>query len=97
MGVANYSPFPVLAQLVTITATGSPSAGQTYTLMCVGSLVGNTSITPVVSWKNSNGVITNGGSIIVSGGNLTINLTGCVCKCVLALYVCISVCHSACV
>ncbi|KAL5486424.1 hypothetical protein EMCRGX_G018896 [Ephydatia muelleri] len=50
----------VLAQLVTITATGSPSAGQTYTLMCVGSLVGNTSITPVVSWKNSNGVITNG-------------------------------------
>ncbi|KAL5486438.1 hypothetical protein EMCRGX_G018913 [Ephydatia muelleri] len=63
----------VLAQLVTITATGSPSAGQTYTLMCVGSLVGNTSITPVVSWKNSNGVITNGGGIIVSGGNLTFN------------------------
>ena len=74
MGVAYSSTSSVSAQLVTITATGSPSAGQIYTLTCVGSLVGNTSIIPVVTWSNSTGGVPSGNGVTVSGGNLTFNL-----------------------
>ena len=74
MGVAYSSNSSVSAQLVTITATGSPSAGQIYTLTCVGSLVGNTSIIPVVTWSNSTGVVPSGNVVTVSSGNLTFNL-----------------------
>ena len=74
MGVAYSSTSSVSAQLVTITATGSPSAGQIYTLTCVGSLVGNTSIIPVVTWYNSTGGVPSGNGVTISGGNLTFNL-----------------------
>ena len=74
MGVAYSSTSSVSAQLVTITATGSPSAGQIYTLTCVGSLVGNTSIIPVVTWSNSTGGVPSGNGVTVSSGNLTFNL-----------------------
>ena len=73
MGVAYSSTSSVSALLVTITATGSPSAGQIYTLTCVGSLVGNTSIIPVVTWYNSTGGIPRGNGVTVSDGNLTFN------------------------
>ena len=48
-------------------------AGQMYTLTCTGRIVGDTSLTPVVAWNNSNGVVTNGNDITVSNGVLTFN------------------------
>ena len=36
-------------------------------------VVGNTSLTPGVTWWNSNGVVTSGNGITVSNGNLTFN------------------------
>ena len=48
-------------------------AGQMYTLICNGTLVGNTSLTPVVTWRNSTGVVASGNDITVSNGILTFN------------------------
>ena len=58
---------------VNITTSGTPVAGQMYTLTCTGALVGNSSLIPVVTWWNSTGVITSGNGITVSNGNLTFN------------------------
>ena len=63
----------VSVHTVNITTSGSPMAGQMYTLICNGTLVGNTSLTPVVTWWNSTGVVTSGNGITVSNGNLTFN------------------------
>ena len=63
----------VSVHTVKITTSGSPVAGQMYTLICNGTLVGSTSLTPVVTWRNSTGVVTSGNSIIVSNGNLKFN------------------------
>ena len=63
----------VSVHTVNITTSGSPVAGQMYTLICNGTLVGNTSLTPVVTWRNSTGVVTNGNDITVSNGILTFN------------------------
>ena len=48
-------------------------AGQIYSLNCGTSLFGNTSLIPVVTWRNSAGVVTNGSGITVSNGVLTFN------------------------
>ena len=61
----------VSVHTVNISTSGSPVAGQMYTLTCTGRIVGNTSLTPVVTWSNSNGVVTSGNDITVSNGNLT--------------------------
>ena len=58
---------------VNITTSGSPVAGQMYTLTCTGRIVGNTSLIPVVTWSNSNGVVTSRNGITVSNGILTFN------------------------
>ena len=72
--VANvFSILAVLGQSVTITVIGSPLAGQVYTLTCLGSVVGNTSTIPVVTWRTSNGMVTSRTDISVSNGNLTFN------------------------
>ena len=65
---------PVSIHDVTITPLSTPLvAGQSYTLYCNGTVLGNTSLTPVVTWNNSNGVITSGNDITVSNGILTFN------------------------
>ena len=66
-------PPSVVLHTVNITTSGSPVAGQMYTLICNGTLVGNTSLTPVVTWRNSTGVVTSGNGITVSNGILTFN------------------------
>ena len=63
----------VSVHTVNISTSGSPVAGQMYTLTCTRRIVGNTSLTPVVTWSNSNGVVTSGNGITVSNGNLTFN------------------------
>ena len=65
---------PVSIHVVTITSPNTPLvAGQSYTLYCNGTVLGNLSLTPVVTWNNSNGVVTNGNDITVSGGSLSFN------------------------
>ena len=58
---------------VNFSTSGSPVAGQMYTLTCTGRIVGDTSLTPVVKWSNTSGVVTSGNGITVSNGNLTFN------------------------
>ena len=48
-------------------------AGQIYTLICTGKVVGVTSLNSVVTWSNSNGVVTSDNYTIVSNGNLVFN------------------------
>ena len=65
---------PVSIHVVSITSPNTPLvAGQSYTLYCNGTVLGNLSLIPMVTWYNSNGVVTNGNDITVSNGNLTFN------------------------
>ena len=65
---------PVSIHDITITPLSTPLvAGQSYTLYCNGTVLGNTSLTPVVTWRNSTGVVTSGNGITVSNGILTFN------------------------
>ena len=63
----------VSVHTVNITTSGSPVAGQMYTLLCTGTLVGNSSLIPMVTLRNSTRVVTSGNGITVSNGNLTFN------------------------
>ena len=69
----HYVIFSVSVHTINISTSGSPVAGQMYTLTCTGRIVGDTSLIPVVTWRNSNGVVTNGNDITVSNGVLTFN------------------------
>ena len=68
-----YPPPPVPAQVVNITTSGSPVAGQNYSLTCTGAFVWNTSIIATTTWKNATGGIPGGIGITVSRGTLTFN------------------------
>ncbi|KAL5486487.1 hypothetical protein EMCRGX_G018974 [Ephydatia muelleri] len=64
----------VSIHVISITSLSTPLvAGQNYTLYCNGSVLGNLSLTPMVMWSNSNGVVTNGNDITVSNGILKLN------------------------
>eukprot|EP00731_Ephydatia_muelleri_P025777 Em0017g860a len=63
----------VSVHTINISTSGSPVAGQMYTLTCTGRIVGDTSLTPVVTWYSSAGVVTNGNDISVSNGDLKFN------------------------
>ena len=64
---------PVPAQAVNITTSGSPVAGQNYSLTCTGAFVWNASIVSTTTWRNATGGIPGGIGITVSGGSLTFN------------------------
>ena len=61
------------AQAVNITTSGSPVAGQSYSLTCTGALLGNASIVSTTTWRNATGRIPVGYGITVSGGTLIFN------------------------
>ena len=67
------SSLSVSVHTINITTSGSPVAGQMYTLTCTGTLQGNNLVIPVVTWSNSAGVVISGNGITVSNGNLTFN------------------------
>ena len=63
-----YHLFHIIISVHTVKITTSG-----YTLTCTGGIVGDTSLTPVVTWNNSNGVISSGNGITVSNGIVTFN------------------------
>ena len=63
----------VSAQAVNIITSGSPVAGQNYSLTCTGAFVGNASIVSMTTWRNATGGIPGGIGITMSGGTLTFN------------------------
>ena len=77
-GTPHHSLYPsslptVSALAMNITSSGSPVAGQSYSLNCTGALVGNASIVSITTWSNATGGIPSGNGITVSGGILTFN------------------------